>query len=114
MIGLEISNLGVVLSGREIVRGANFTVKPGEIVGLIGPNGAGKSTVIKAILGLVEKASGDVLLSGVGTDEFNAKERAEEDFLCAAGRTNPLATYRRTYSSAWAHTSPEPLARYAG
>ncbi|UTW59779.1 ABC transporter ATP-binding protein [Kordiimonas sp. SCSIO 12603] len=78
MIGLEINNLGVVLSGREIVRGASFTVKPGEIVGLIGPNGAGKSTVIKAILGLVEKASGDVLLSGVGTDEFEAKERARK------------------------------------
>jgi ABC-2 type transport system ATP-binding protein len=35
-----------------VLRGVDFTVAPGRIVGLIGPNGAGKTTAIKAILGL--------------------------------------------------------------
>ena len=35
-----------------VLRGVDFNVAPGRIVGLIGPNGAGKTTAIKAILGL--------------------------------------------------------------
>ncbi|CAM3619206.1 ABC transporter ATP-binding protein [Marinicrinis lubricantis] len=37
-----------------------FSLYPGELVGLIGPNGAGKSTTIKAILGLLRHMKGDV------------------------------------------------------
>jgi len=44
------------------VRDLSFFIQPGEILGLIGPNGAGKSTTIKAILGLIEKSSGQVKL----------------------------------------------------
>ncbi len=78
MIGLEVKDLDVVLSGVPIVTGANFTVKPGEVVGLIGPNGAGKSTILKAILGLTDRTGGDIVISGVGTDEYEAKERARK------------------------------------
>ena len=34
--------------------GADFSIEPGQIVGLIGPNGAGKTTALKAILGLTD------------------------------------------------------------
>lgn len=36
-----------------VIRNINFSVSPGEMVGLIGLNGAGKSTTIKNILGLI-------------------------------------------------------------
>jgi branched-chain amino acid transport system ATP-binding protein len=48
--------------GVPIVRGASIAVGEGEIVAILGPNGAGKSTLIKAIAGLVPKASGRVTL----------------------------------------------------
>lgn len=50
--------------GVAIVRGASIEVAAGEIVALLGPNGAGKSTLIKAIVGLVPKFDGRVVLGG--------------------------------------------------
>ncbi len=40
----------------------NFTINPGEIVGLIGANGAGKSTTIKSIIGTIEYFHGSIEL----------------------------------------------------
>ena len=46
--------------GEDVIKGVDFAPGAGEIVALIGPNGAGKSTLIKACLGLVPRASGQV------------------------------------------------------
>ncbi|NLE80569.1 MAG: ABC transporter ATP-binding protein, partial [Rhodococcus sp.] len=50
--------------GVDILRGCNFFLREGEIVGIIGPNGAGKSTLLKALFGLIPIRSGDVTLRG--------------------------------------------------
>ncbi|MEZ5154323.1 ABC transporter ATP-binding protein [Rhodococcus zopfii] len=50
--------------GVDILRGCNFFLREGEIVGVIGPNGAGKSTLLKALFGLIPIRQGDVLLRG--------------------------------------------------
>jgi lipopolysaccharide export system ATP-binding protein len=50
--------------GREVVKGVDFDVKRGEIVGLLGPNGAGKTTTFYMALGLVKPEGGRVLLDG--------------------------------------------------
>jgi branched-chain amino acid transport system ATP-binding protein len=42
----------------------DFQVRRGEVVTLLGRNGAGRTTTIKAILGLVEKRSGSIMLNG--------------------------------------------------
>ena len=46
----------------EILKGVDFAVEPGEIVGIIGPNGAGKSTLLKAIAGLLKPSRGSIML----------------------------------------------------
>ena len=50
--------------GVDILRGCNFYLRDGEIVGIIGPNGAGKSTLLKALFGLIPIRSGIVTLRG--------------------------------------------------
>jgi simple sugar transport system ATP-binding protein len=57
---------GIVKSfGRvRALRGASFTVYPGEVVALIGDNGAGKSTMVKTLSGVYHPDGGDILFEG--------------------------------------------------
>ncbi|MEZ0339587.1 ABC transporter ATP-binding protein [Mycobacterium sp. pV006] len=48
----------------DILRGCDFYLRDGEIVGIIGPNGAGKSTLLKALFGLIPIRKGTVTLRG--------------------------------------------------
>jgi branched-chain amino acid transport system ATP-binding protein len=48
----------------EVLKGVDFDIEPGEIVGVIGPNGAGKSTLLKAIAGLLKPGRGEIRLLG--------------------------------------------------
>src|SRR4051794_16226791 len=50
--------------GVNILRGCDFYLQDGELVGIIGPNGAGKSTLLKALFGLIPVRSGAVRLRG--------------------------------------------------
>jgi branched-chain amino acid transport system ATP-binding protein len=52
------------LPGVNILNGCDLYAHEGELVGIIGPNGAGKSTLLKAMFGLVNIRSGDVILRG--------------------------------------------------
>jgi ABC-2 type transport system ATP-binding protein len=61
----------------EALRGATFSVGPGEIVGLLGPNGAGKSTAMKISIGIVPPDAGRVLVLGqaIGPDALAVKRQ---------------------------------------
>ena len=50
--------------GVNILRGCDFYLQDGELVGIIGPNGAGKSTLLKTLFGLIPVRSGTVRLRG--------------------------------------------------
>ncbi|WP_370148664.1 ATP-binding cassette domain-containing protein [Streptacidiphilus sp. EB129] len=60
----------------EALRGANFTVYPGEVVALIGDNGAGKSTLVKNLVGAAVPDSGEILLDGKRVS-FNSPRDAQ-------------------------------------
>ena len=51
MAELSIHNLHVSIDGKEILKGVNLTVKPGEVHAMMGPNGNGKSTLAYTIMG---------------------------------------------------------------
>ena len=61
---LSVQELGVRLSGRQILDRVSFSVAPGEFTGLIGSNGTGKTTLFRAILGLQALSEGRVLIGG--------------------------------------------------
>lgn len=65
---LEISQLTKSFDGKPVLKGVDFTVHPGEIIGYIGPNGAGKSTTVKIILGVLERDGGEIRLFGQPID----------------------------------------------
>ena len=64
--GFKIVNLGV-----HTLQHINFTVEPGQCVGLSGPSGSGKSLLLRALADL-DPHEGDVSLDGVGAEQIQA------------------------------------------
>lgn len=59
---LEVKDLAAGYDRGPAIEGISFAIPPGQMVGVIGPNGAGKSTLFKAILGLIPRLHGEILL----------------------------------------------------
>ncbi|MDR5658418.1 ABC transporter ATP-binding protein [Serpentinicella sp. ANB-PHB4] len=73
---LKVSHLKKQYGKVEAVKGIDFEVKPGEILGFLGPNGAGKTTTIKICSGLLLPTEGQVNLCGydIVTNPTEAKK----------------------------------------
>ncbi len=72
---LEVRRLTTGYGADAVVHDAGLVVKAGEIVALIGANGAGKSTLLKAISGLLEVRSGEILFNGERIEQLPTRQR---------------------------------------
>lgn len=61
---LEVSHLSVCRRGTTVVEDVSFALPAGTDTALVGPNGAGKSSLVKALLGVLPSAGGEVRLLG--------------------------------------------------
>ncbi|MDX1663046.1 MAG: metal ABC transporter ATP-binding protein [Candidatus Promineifilaceae bacterium] len=61
---IEVADLTVAYRDEPVLWDVDLEVPEGVLMAIVGPNGAGKTTMIKAILGLVEPAAGQVLIYG--------------------------------------------------
>lgn len=77
---LSIKNLRVSINGKEILRGINLEVRPGEVHAIMGPNGTGKSTLAAVIAGrdIYDITEGEILFKGKDLLEMSIEERASE------------------------------------
>jgi lipopolysaccharide export system ATP-binding protein len=73
---LSASGLRKSFRGRAVVRGFDFTLDEGEIVGLLGPNGAGKTTCFYMVVGLIPADAGTILIDDVDVTELPMHARA--------------------------------------
>jgi Fe-S cluster assembly ATP-binding protein len=82
---LEIRNLHARIEEREILKGIDLVVKPGEVHAIMGPNGSGKSTLASVLAGRAdyEVTEGDVLFNGQSFLEMAPEERAREGVFVA-------------------------------
>ena len=64
--------------GPDIINSCTINVNKGEIVAILGPNGAGKSTAMKAMLGLLNLKSGNVLIEGEDISKLSPQERVKK------------------------------------
>jgi manganese/zinc/iron transport system ATP- binding protein len=61
---VSVHDVTVAYHRKPVLWDVDFDAPEGQLIGIIGPNGAGKSTLIKAILDLVPRASGRILIYG--------------------------------------------------
>ena len=82
---LEIRNLHVSVEGKEILKGIDLKVRPGEIHAIMGPNGSGKSTLAQLLAGheSYTVTSGEVLYEGKNLLEMSPEERARQGIFLA-------------------------------
>ena len=77
---LTVKDLHASVEGKEILKGINLQVNPGEVHAIMGPNGSGKSTLAAVIAGNedYEVSSGEITLNGEELSEADAEERAHK------------------------------------
>jgi Fe-S cluster assembly ATP-binding protein len=82
---LTIFNLHARVGDKEILRGINLKINPGEVHAIMGPNGSGKSTLAGVLAGrdAYEVTEGNVLFNGKDLLEMDPEERACEGLFLA-------------------------------
>jgi len=77
---LSIKNLKASINGKQILKGFNLDVKPGEIHAIMGPNGTGKSTLALVLAGreIFEVDEGEVIYKGKDLLKLSIEDRARE------------------------------------
>ena len=84
-VPLVVRNLHVSIDDKEILKGLNLEVKPGEIHAIMGPNGAGKTTLGFALMGhpRYEITEGSVMLGDQNLLEMEVSDRAKAGLFLA-------------------------------
>jgi len=81
---LEIKNLKASVNNRDILKGLNITIKPGELHAIMGPNGSGKSTLANVLSGKNGyEISGEIKYQGKDLIEISVDERAQKGIFLA-------------------------------
>lgn len=66
---ITLKNVFKNYGSKQVLKGIDLSVKPGEVIGYIGPNGAGKSTTVKILCGLISDFEGQVFIKGINIKE---------------------------------------------
>jgi branched-chain amino acid transport system ATP-binding protein len=73
---LQLSHLGLQISGIQIVNDVSLEVASGELIGVIGPNGAGKTSLLNLISGTARASHGSITLRDKNVTSWSAHRRA--------------------------------------
>ncbi|MFD6400387.1 ABC transporter ATP-binding protein [Nocardia sp. NPDC060249] len=86
---LRADTLSCAIGRRTIVAGTDFSIEPGETIGVVGPNGSGKSTLLRVLAGVARPSHGRVLVDGQQLHALRPRQRAATVALVAQDENPP-------------------------
>ncbi len=92
---MELRQLRAGYGEHMVLDGIDLALRPGEVLALLGPNGSGKSTLIRAALGLLPLAGGQVLIDGADAAALSPRQRAQKAAYLPQTRPVPNITALR-------------------
>lgn len=92
---MELRQLRAGYGEHMVLDGIDLALHPGEVLALLGPNGSGKSTLIRAALGLLPLAGGQVLIDGADAAALSPRRRAQKAAYLPQTRPVPNITALR-------------------
>jgi Fe-S cluster assembly ATP-binding protein len=81
---LNIKNLEAAVDNKNILKGLNLNIKPGEVHAIMGPNGSGKSTLANVLSGKNGyETEGEIFFDGINLNDLKIEERAQKGIFLA-------------------------------
>ncbi|MDY0744670.1 ABC transporter ATP-binding protein [Paucibacter sp. R3-3] len=111
----ELAGLQLDYGSRSVLRGLDWQLLPGQVVGLLGRNGAGKTSLLEALLGLRETTAGSVRLFGQPVTQLDDASRArigyvpQQSDLFESFTAKQLLSYFRSFYPRWNEAKVEGL-----
>lgn len=96
---LEINDLYATVDGKEILKGIDLTINPGEVHAIMGPNGSGKSTLAQVLAGheAYQVTRGTAIYKGIDLLELDPENRSREGVFLAFQYPVELPGVNSTY-----------------
>lgn len=92
---IDVQGLVKDFGTTRAVNGVDFSVRPGEIMGLLGPNGSGKTTIMRVLTGFFPPSDGRVTIDGLDVEEHSLAVRERIGYLPENVVLYPDLTVRR-------------------
>ncbi len=86
-VSVEVRGLRKSFDSQEVLKGIDFSVKPGEVFVIMGPSGSGKSVLLKHLIGLEPPDSGEILING---EPIHSEETLEKYRLAMVFQSGAL------------------------
>ena len=92
---VDVSDLRMRYGDTDVLTGASFQIRRGEVICLLGPNGAGKTTTIEILEGFRARSAGGVRVLGEDPASASQDWRARTGVVLQSWRDHPRWTPRR-------------------
>lgn len=111
---LELQKISMIFGHTVALNEMDFSIRPGEIVGVVGSNGAGKSTLMKVITGVYTPSAGSICLGGesINPKQYTANEAKRRGIACAYQELSLCSNLNAYENFSISHMDHSPLGRH--
>lgn len=114
---IKINNLVKSYKNKHVLKGVNWEVNQGDVVGLLGKNGTGKSTLLKSLLNMGEIDSGEMSIFGEAHNQLSTLNKARIGYVPQENdeiswlSVSQLISFRKQFYTTWSDEKVNELVK---